>query len=86
MFLPLPPRPNVSAGPAVKYTVRIDSRVCVGTSNCAEAAPESYEMDDSAAPHLLASATEAGVLAGAEACPVGAITVIETSTGIQVYP
>lgn len=70
----------------MKYTVRIDARVCVGTSNCAEAAAEAYEMDDNAVPHLLPSATDAGILAGAEACPVGAITVIETSTGIQVYP
>lgn len=70
----------------MKYTVRIDARVCVGTSNCAEAAPGAYEMDDQATPHVVPGATDQDIVAGAEACPVGAITVFETSTGKQVYP
>lgn len=70
----------------MKYSVRIDPRVCVGTSNCAEAGPAAYEMDENASPHLGTNPDEAAVIAGAEACPVGAITVVETQTGKQVYP
>lgn len=70
----------------MKYTIRIDPRICVGTSNCAEAAPAGYEVDDRVVPHVLPGASEADLLEGAEACPVGAIVVIETTTGKQVYP
>jgi ferredoxin len=69
-----------------KYRALIDSRLCVGTSNCAEAAPSAYEMDDRSAPHPLAGASDDGLLAGAEACPVGAIRVVDSTTGQQVYP
>jgi ferredoxin len=58
----------------------------VGTSNCAEAAPAAYEMDDQAQPHVRDGADPAALLCGAEACPVGAITVIDTTTGRQVFP
>ncbi len=64
----------------------IDRALCVGTSNCAEAAPEAYEMDEDCVPHAGAEADAAALLAGAEACPVGAIRVFDRGSGEQVYP
>ncbi len=69
-----------------RLTVRIDRKVCVGTSNCAEAAPAAYEMDEHAAPHGRDGASDEEILQGAEACPVGAITVFDSTTGKQVFP
>jgi len=69
-----------------RLSVRIDRKVCVGTSNCAEEAPRAYEMDDRASPHARPGATDDDILRGAEACPVGAITVFDPTTGKQVYP
>ncbi len=69
-----------------RLVARIDRKVCVGTSNCAEAAPRAYEMDEHAAPHAREAAPDDEILHGAEACPVGAITVFDSTTGKQVYP
>lgn len=66
--------------------VEIDRALCVGTSNCAEAAPEAYEMDEDCVPHAAEAAAEAALLAGAEACPVGAISLFDRTTGARVYP
>jgi ferredoxin len=65
---------------------RVDTQLCVGTSNCAEASPEAYEMDEDSVPHALVGASAEAVLAGAEACPVGAISVYDRQTGERVYP
>jgi len=66
--------------------VEIDRGLCVGTSNCAEAAPEAYEMDEACVPHADDAAAEAALVAGAEACPVGAISLYDRTTGARIYP
>lgn len=74
----------MSATPPVRVVV--DRRVCVGTSNCAEAAPEAFEMDDTNVPRLLPGAAREDVLAGARACPVGAISCFDATTGQRIAP
>ena len=69
-----------------RLRAEIDRTLCVGTSNCAEAAAEAYEMDEDCAPHAASEADPAALLAGAEACPVGAISVFDRDSGAQVYP
>ena len=66
--------------------VEIDSSTCCGTSNCAEAAPDAYTMDDRARPHVRPGASDEALLRGAEACPMCAITVIELATGRRLHP
>lgn len=66
--------------------VRIDASVCIGSSNCIEIEPDAYEMD----PRGVAAVVAGGVpiealLAGARACPVGAIEVFD-ETGRRIYP
>lgn len=69
---------------AVRVTV--DRRLCSGTSNCAEEAPDAFEMDEACVPHAVPDAPLDALLAGARACPVGAITLHDAATGRQVYP
>lgn len=66
--------------------VVVDRRLCVGTSNCAEEAPDAFEMDESAAPHPIPGASVQALFVAAQACPVGAITLYDAATGRQVYP
>lgn len=72
--------------PAPVLRVVIDRRLCVGTSNCAEEAPEGYEMNEDGTPRVSAAAAAAELLAGAQACPVGAISCFDSVTGRRVFP
>lgn len=67
------------------YRVVIDRKTCCGTSNCAEAAPEAYEMDDASQPHLLPGAPDRALLEGAKACPMDAISVYDEA-GRRIHP
>lgn len=70
-----------------RYRVQIDRKLCCGTSNCAEVAPEAFQMDDNAQPHLIVPlAADEVLLAGAQACPMCAIEVYDTQTGTRIYP
>lgn len=65
---------------------RIDRTICCGTSNCGEAAPDAYEIDDEARPHVRAGASDEDLLTGAQACPMSAIEIIDIETGRRIYP
>ena len=72
---------------AVKYRVQIDPDLCIGTSQCAEVAPDAYEMNaDHTLSVLKAAAKAESILNGAMSCPVGAITLFDAETGKQVFP
>ncbi|GDX83099.1 hypothetical protein LBMAG42_49100 [Deltaproteobacteria bacterium] len=74
------------ATPVPALRVVIDRRICVGTSNCAEEAPEGYEMNEDGSPRVSPAAAAAALLAGAHACPVGAISCFDVATGRRVFP
>lgn len=74
------------SSPLPPLRVVIDRRICVGTSNCAEEAPEGYEMNDDGTPRVSPGAAAEAFLAGARACPVGAISCFEVATGRRVFP
>ena len=70
------------------YRVRVDPMMCIGTTQCVETSPGVYDMN---AAHTMAvvadrNAPDQALLAGAKACPVGAIIVTDAETGKQVYP
>lgn len=70
-----------------KYRVVIDHSTCSGTSNCAEAAPEAYEVNDRGLAVVRSGCPdEEAYLEGAKACPVDAISVYDAATGTKVYP
>jgi ferredoxin len=77
-----------AGGPAVaRYRVVVDEKSCIGTSQCTEIGRKAYRMnEDGTMPIPIPGAPDDEVLAGAQSCPVMAITVFEVATGAQVWP
>lgn len=67
--------------------VEVDPRLCIGSSNCVEEAPEAFEMDERGLARLrVPPASDTEVTRGAQACPVGAIRLYDPATGRQIHP
>jgi ferredoxin len=49
-----------------------------------EALPEVFQLDDHAM--VIGTGPDEELLAAAKACPVEAITIVDSETGAQVYP
>jgi ferredoxin len=69
---------------AMKVKVHIDEEACLAYGDCAELAPEAFEVDDVA--HLVGSAPLGKLVDAARACPSEAITLIDAETGERVAP
>jgi ferredoxin len=68
------------------YRVVIDEKLCIGSSNCMEEAPDAYEVDDRGIAVLVRPpASDEALLNGARACPVDAIVLFEPD-GRRVHP
>jgi ferredoxin len=68
----------------VRLKVHIDREACLAYGDCAELAPEAFEVDDTA--HLVGSAPLRKMVDAARACPSEAITLIDAETGEQIAP
>jgi len=67
-----------------RYKVEIDRSLCAGYGICVDLAPTVIELDDRAEATLRTAETDdAGVLAAAAECPMGAIRVLHTQSGRQ---
>jgi ferredoxin len=67
--------------------VEIDPRLCIGSTNCVEEAPDAFEMDERGVARLRTPpAPDTHVTIGAHACPVGAIRLYDPVTGRQIHP
>jgi ferredoxin len=69
---------------AMKVKVQIDESACLAYGDCAELAPEAFEVDDVA--HLVGSAPLRKLIDAARACPSEAITLINAETGEPIAP
>jgi ferredoxin len=69
---------------AIKVKVHIDRDACLAYGDCAELAPEAFEVDDVA--RLVGSAPIGKLVEAARACPAEAITLIDAETGEQLAP
>lgn len=71
-----------------RWRVTVDRRVCVGSGQCAGAAPKAFRLDPAHKSHPVASETDASeeVLAAAECCPVEAVAIRRADTGETVFP
>ena len=65
-------------------TARVDELECAGHGDCALVAPSVFEVDDVA--RVVGDGPRELLVEAAEACPAGAIAVVDTDTGEQLYP
>jgi ferredoxin len=68
----------------MKVRVHIDKQACLAYGDCAELAPEAFEVDDVA--RLVGAAPLRKLVDAARACPSEAITLIDAETGEQLAP
>jgi ferredoxin len=68
----------------MKVRVHIDKTECLAYGDCAELAPEAFEVDDVA--RLIGPAPLSKLVDAARACPSEAITLIDADTGERIYP
>jgi ferredoxin len=68
----------------MSYTVQIDEDACSAHGDCADLAPEVFEVDDVA--RVIGTGPDELLLATAEVCPTTAIRIVDQQTGEQVYP
>jgi ferredoxin len=68
----------------MSYTATIDEDACCAHGDCAEIAPEAFELADIA--RVVGTGPDALLLAAAEACPATAIILVDEATGDQLFP
>jgi ferredoxin len=64
------------------FHVMIDESTCLAHGDCEELAPEAFSVEEVA--RVVGSAPLETLLAAAEACPVGAISVVDDDTGERI--
>jgi len=61
-----------------RYRIEIDRSLCSGFGSCTDLAPEVFELGpDAIATVRTGETSDPAVLEAADACPMGAITVVE---------
>jgi ferredoxin len=68
----------------MKVKVHIEASECLAYGDCAELAPEAFEVHDVA--RLIGPAPLAKLVDAARACPSEAITLTDAETGERIYP
>ena len=62
----------------------IDETACLAHGDCEELAPEVFHIEDVAT--VIGTSPFEQLVSVAEACPAGAISLIDADTGEQTYP
>jgi ferredoxin len=62
----------------------IDEASCLAHGDCAELAPDVFRIEETAV--VIGEAPLERLRAAAEACPAGAISIVEVHSGEPVYP
>lgn len=63
----------------------VDENSCSGHGDCVDAAPSIFRLEEEVA-EATSEGPEELLIRAAEACPAGAISVFNLSTGEQVFP
>jgi len=72
----------------VALRIVVDRLRCIGSGNCADTAPNVFQIDEverSVIINPLGAAPDV-IVAAAESCPVDAIKIIDEQAGQQLYP
>jgi len=68
----------------MRCIAKIDETTCLAHGDCAVVAPAVFEVDDVA--RVIGDAPLEVLIEAAEACPAGAISVVDADTDAQMYP
>ena len=68
----------------MSYIPSIDESACIAQGDCAELAPDVFEVDRFA--RVIAAGADEVMLEAAASCPTEAIVLRDSETGEQVYP
>jgi ferredoxin len=68
----------------MSYSVTIDEDACAAHGDCADLAPEVFEVDEVA--RVIGTGLDELLLAAAEVCPTTAIQIVDQQTGEKVFP
>jgi ferredoxin len=68
----------------MSYIPTIDESSCIGHGDCMELVPEVFHVEDCA--RVIGTAPDEQILAAANECPVGAISIVDSETGEQIFP
>lgn len=68
----------------MSYVPSIDQSSCIAQGDCVELLPEVFHVEDYAT--VIGTGPDDLLLAAAKACPVEAITLVDSDTGAQVFP
>jgi ferredoxin len=63
---------------------KVDELSCSGHGDCASVAPGVFEVDDVA--RVVGYGPRELLIEAAESCPAGAISVVDSETGNEIYP
>jgi ferredoxin len=66
------------------YVPSIDQGSCIAEGDCVELLPDVFVVDDFA--EVIGTGPDDLILAAAKNCPVEAITVVDSDTGVRVFP
>ncbi len=68
----------------MSFIPTIDESACLAHGDCAELAPDVFEVDDVA--RVIGTAPLERLLEVARSCPASAIAIVDSESGEQVYP
>ncbi len=68
----------------MSYLIEIDEAACLAHGDCAEIAPDAFELDEVV--RVVGTAPDAVLLEAAESCPSTAIRILDGATREQIYP
>jgi ferredoxin len=68
----------------VSYFAAIDEAACAAHGDCADLAPEVFEVEEVA--RVIGTGPDELLLAAAELCPTSAIRIVDQQSGEQVFP
>jgi ferredoxin len=70
------------------YEVKVVRDLCIGAATCLAMAPETFELDGESIAVIKEGSSDMpeSILMAAQACPVKAIVITDTTTGEQVWP
>jgi ferredoxin len=66
------------------YLASVDVDACAAHGDCADLAPEVFEVEEVA--RIIGTGPDELMLAAAELCPTTAIRIVDQRTGQQVFP